>query len=171
MFNEVFLAETPATDPKSVIGRNIEVSVAELLNDQKKYYMKLIFKLTDISGKTVYTRFNGFECTRDHVFRMVRKRTQKTEIIHYVNTKDGWKLQITMYVILNRNTTTTIQTTVRKKTIEIIENFAKNSEINDFVKAIVSGALQAKVKKECSKIYPVRISEVIKVEVIKTPAS
>ncbi|RLJ05193.1 MAG: hypothetical protein DRP13_00165 [Candidatus Aenigmatarchaeota archaeon] len=167
MFNQAFLSETPATDSASLIGRNIEINVGAFLKNPKKHHMKIKFKIIEVSGKNALTRFNGFVCAREYVFKIVRKRSQKVEIINDFETKDGWKLQITGLIILNRNTETTVQRKIRLKAEAMIKEFARNHTINDFVKKIIDEVLQKSIKKKCSKIYPVRFSEITKIEVKK----
>lgn len=172
MFNEIFITETPTTDPKSLIGRNVEINVSELLNNPSKYYMKLIFKIetVDDKEKRVYTHFNGFSVSKEHVYRVIRKRIQKVESVTDVETKDKWKLQITTITILNRNTETEVQRKTRKHTEAVLRQHAENSNVDEFVKLVVNGILQSKIRKTGSKIYPIRFAEISKIEVKKTPS-
>jgi len=172
MFNETFITETPTTDPKVLVGRNVGINVSDLLRQPSKYYMKLIFKINKIDDaqKRAYTRFNGYSVSKEHVYRVVRKRIQKVEAVTYVETKDKWKLQVSTVTILNRNTESEIQRKIRKHVEDsLIENVAGLS-IDDFVKLVINSVLQVKIKKSGTKIYPVRFSEIIKIEVMNAPA-
>jgi len=169
MFREVSLAETPATDPKSLLGRNVEVSADVLTGNRRKYYMKLRFKINSVSERNAFTRFEGYACTRDYLYRIVRKRLQKVETINEIKTKDGWKLQVTTLTVLNRNTETTTQGKVRAEVDRLWKETAEKSTIEDIVKKTIDGAIQNIIRKRGSKIYPVRFSEICKIEVLKTP--
>jgi small subunit ribosomal protein S3Ae len=173
MFNENFITETPTTDPKTLMGRNLEVNVSDLLKQPQKYYMKLVFKIDNIDDKEkrVYTRFNGYFVSKEHVYRVVRKRIQKVESVIYVETSDKWKLQISSIVILNRNTESEVQRKVRKHVESFIKEQASKLSIDDFVKLVVNGVLQMKIKKSGTKIYPVRFSEITKIEVKRVPSA
>ena len=116
MFNENFITETPTTDPKTLIGRNLEVNVSELLKQPQKYYMKLVFRIDNVDDKDkrAYTRFNGYSVSKEHVYRVVRKRVQKVESVIDTETSDKWKLQISSIMILNRNTESEVQRKIRK---------------------------------------------------------
>ncbi|MCX6814608.1 MAG: hypothetical protein NTY20_03100 [Candidatus Aenigmarchaeota archaeon] len=169
MFNEMHLAETPTTDPATLVGRNVEIGVSELLGQPAKYYMKLFFKITDVDSRNAYTRFNGYSTTREHLYRVVRKHAQKVEDINVFETKDGWKLQITSIAILNRNTDSNIQKKVRQIMVNHIADTAKKSGVDDIVKRVLEGSFQRDIRKLGSKIYPVRFCEIAKIEVIKAP--
>ena len=171
MFNENFIAETPTTDPKTLMGRNLEVNVSELLKQPSKYYMKVIFKINriDEKQKTVYTRFNGYTVSKEHIYRVIRKRTQKVETVTDIKTKDDWKLQVTAVTILNRNTESEIQKKIRKHVESFLKEEVGKLTVNDFMKLLINSVLQVKIKKSGTKIYPVRFSEITKVEVKGIP--
>ena len=170
MFNEMVLAETPTTDPATLVGRNVEIGVSEILGQPQKYYMKLFFKITDVDSRNAYTRFNGYATTREYLYRVVRKRNQKVESTDTFDTRDGWKLQITSMAILNRNTDSEIQKKVRIVMVNHIKEAARKSGADDIVKRVLEGSLQKEIRKLGSKVYPVRFCEVSKIEVVKAPA-
>ena len=163
------IGQTPTTDPKGVVGRNIDVSIAELTGDNRKRHMKVMLRINKIEGKTCLTSFNGLECVREHLMRMVRKRNQKVETIFNTGTKDGWFLKIKFLTILNGNTTSTLQTKMREFVSRKLTDFTKNSNLQDFLRKVISTEVQMKIKKEGSKIYPVRFSEVARIRVLRSP--
>ena len=171
MFNQNFITETPTTDSKTLLGRNLEVNVSELLKQPSKYYMKVVFKINSVDDKDkrVYTRFNGFSVSKEHVYRVVRKRIQKVETVIDLETKDKWMIQVSSLMILNRNTETEVQRKIRKHVEAFLKDQASQLNIDDFVRLVINGVLQMKVKKSGTKIYPVRFSEITKIEVVKVP--
>jgi len=163
------IGQTPTTDPKTIIDRNIEVSLAELTGDNRKQQMKVKLRISKIEGKTCLTSFNGLESVREHVMRMVRKRNQKVESVFNTNTKDGWFLKTKFLVILNGNTTTTIQKRVRDFIMKQVMELTSKNSMKDFLRKIISTEVQMKIKKEGSKIYPIRFSEVARIKVLRSP--
>jgi ribosomal protein S3AE len=161
------IANTPATDSKIVKGRVIEVPVPELTKDQSKYYMRLKFRAEKPAESEVKTKFHSFFCVNEYVMRMGRKGLGKVTIYEDVETKDHWKLQVSVIVILNRRGTAEIKKKIRALASKIMKEKAKDLEHGDFVKAAMAGVFQMKIKKGGSKIYPVRFCEVIKIETNK----
>lgn len=168
-FGENIIAETPATDPKTLVGRTIELSVGELMNMRGKDFQKMIFKVESVDGKNAKTRFNGYVCMKEFISRVVRKRLQKVEIIGYAKTKDEWLLQISAIAVMNRNVERNIQRKVRLWIGDTLKETVENSGIDELVKLVASGTVQHRMKKQGSKIYPVRFFEISKIEVIKIP--
>lgn len=167
MFGEKKIAETPCTDPKTIINRNIEVSLAEIIDQPAKYHMKLMLKITHIKDKSAFTRFNGYVVLKEFMMRHVRKGSQKITLIEYFDTKDGWKLQVTTTSVMNRNVDANIKRKMRHLTSEMLSKNLSKLGIDDFIRALIAGNIQRSIKKEGSKIYPVRFTEIEKVEVIK----
>jgi small subunit ribosomal protein S3Ae len=169
MFEARVVGETPAIDSKSIMGRNVQVSLSEISGDRNKYFVKLNFRISGVSGGKASTVFNGMETTRDYIYRMVRKRSQKVELIKELESADNWKVQLTVITILNRNTESTVKRKVREEVSRILEANAKKSSMDEIVSRILSTSLQKEIKKKVTKTYPVRFTEVSKIEVMKAP--
>lgn len=163
------LGQTPATDPKSLIGRTMEVGVPEITGDNSKYYLKLNVRITKIEGKTCLTSFNGMECTRDHLLRMVRKRNQKVESVVDVITQDGWVLRVKPWTVLNGKPVATVETKMRKMVYDFFNDYASKNNMSEMVRKILTTEMQMMVKKAGSKLYPVRFSEIARIKVLKSP--
>jgi small subunit ribosomal protein S3Ae len=169
IFGEKVIGDTPATNPKTLMGRNMEVSVSELQGKAGRDFYRILLAVERIDGKSVYTRFNGYNALKEHVTRVIRKRTQKIDSIMYIDTKDKWRLQISSMAILNRNTEISVRKKVRAHIEEKLRKIGEESGIDDLVKDIVSTDLQKSIKKSGTKIYPIRFFEITKIEVKSVP--
>ncbi len=170
MFGEKVIGDTPATNPKTLMGRNIEVGLSELQGRPGRDFYRILLAVERIDDKSVYTRFNGYTALKEHVTRVIRKRSQKIESIMYLETKDKWRLQVSSMAILNRNTEMSIRKKVRAHMEKALQEMAARSSIDDLVRAVVSASLQKSIKRSGTKIYPVRFFEVTKIEVKEVPS-
>ncbi len=161
------VAVTPATDVKSVKGRVIEVSVPDMTGDQSKYYMRIGLKLKEPVEKNVSSIFHKYYCITEYVMRMGRKGLGKVAVYVDADTKDNWKIQVSVMVMLNRRSNASIKVKVNELVNKLITEKAKDLNHSEFVKAVMAGVFQMKIKKAASKIYPVRFTEIIKVETLK----
>ncbi len=171
MFGQVAVTETPATDPKTLIGRNVYASVSDILGDRSKDAMQAVMKIERVEGRNAYTRFNGIVTIREHIARFVRKRSQKVESVEDFETKDGWKLRFKSVMVLNRNVNASVKKNARAHIRKELEKTVPVSTIDGIAKLIVSGKLQNSIRKSGNRIYPVRFFEISKLEVLKAPAS
>ncbi len=167
VFNEMVIGKTMASDPELLIGRRITVSLMELTNNFSKYYMKFTFKIIKVEGDKAFTRFDGSECLRDYISRMVLRRVRRIDTIQDLTTKDGIKIRVKCITITSRKMRTNTEKIMRKKIQELVKEEVENSTLDEVVLKIVNDGIKQKVLKEARKIYPVRNFEVRKTEVLQ----
>lgn len=161
---EGVLGDTPAIDADMIKGRVVESNLFELTNDASKFHMKLFFKVDSVNGSNAYTRFFGQECTRDFISRIVQKRTGVVETNDILELADG-RMRVKAIAICNRPTHSNIDTKIRKRISEMLS--AEKPTIEKFVQDFVSGKIQNSIRNEITKIYPIRIFEIRKAEVLE----
>lgn len=161
---EGVVGETPAMDAEMVKGRVVESNLFELMNDPGRSYIKLFFKIDSVNGSNAYTKFLGHECTRDFISRIVQKRTGIVETNDVLQLADG-KLRVKAVAICNRPTQDNINKKIRKMIGEMLS--AEKPTIEKFVQDFISGKTQNAIRNEISKIYPIRIFELRKTEVLQ----
>lgn len=157
------VGETPALDAEMLKGRVVESNLFELANDPSKFHIKLFFKVDNVNGSNAYTKFFGHECTRDFISRIVQKRTGVVETNNVLQLADG-KLRVKGIAICNRPVQTNIKMKIRKKITEMLG--AEKPSTEKFVQDFISGKTQNAIRNELSKIYPIRIFEFRKTEVV-----
>ena len=164
-FGDFVIGETIAIEPKQLIGRVVETSLTDITGDATKYYLKFYFKIDDVKDKKAITRFFGHDCTRDFLARIVRRRTTRIDTNDIVKLKDN-KIRIKSIAISNRRVSEEVERKIRKNIRElIIENVSK-MKTEEFVREIIDGKLQQKIRKAISKVYPLRHFEFRKTEVL-----
>jgi len=165
IFKEIVIGETASMDPQLLKNRVVEVSLTDLTGDTSKYYMKLFFKIVELNGTKALTTFIGHDTTRDYIARVVQTRTTRIDTNDVVNLKDS-KVRIKSIAISNKRVSNDIETKIRKIIKDMITDEASKLSLNDFIKEITEGKLQQNIKKNASKIYPIRFFEFRKTEVL-----
>ncbi len=161
------VGETPAFDPKNLVGRIHESSMMELTGSMSKFYIKVKLRVYKVDGLKAYTTFAGHEYTRDRIYRLVQRRSERVDVIKDISLKDGSKIRFKVLIILLRNTSNSINTDVRKKAEGILKNLTKNSDISSVIDGMLNGSYNRALKEEIKKIYPVGAVEIIKSKVLK----
>jgi small subunit ribosomal protein S3Ae len=161
------VGEIPANEAEATKGRRIIISAIDVLGDFNKYYLKFIFKVGEVDNQNAYLFFDGLECTRDYIARMVRRRVDRTDFIVDKVTKDNIKLRIKT-ITVTRRVSRSIRTKIRKTIDEILEKEVPNLTMEEFVLKVISENLKNFIINTINKIYPVRHFEFRKIEV-KTP--
>ena len=167
IFDSKIVGETLAADPRQLVGRVIDVSLIDVSSNYSKFYVKVRLQITNIDGNKAVTKLVGHECMRERVYRMVQRHGRRVDAIQDVTTKDGIHLRVkTVFMLIKRVGASTKDAT-RKLMRILIEEAATKSNFDDFMNAIISGDLQHKVRKECSKVYPIGGIEIRRTELVK----
>ncbi|MBI5347654.1 MAG: 30S ribosomal protein S3ae [Candidatus Aenigmarchaeota archaeon] len=166
MFGEKIIGETLSVDTKYLEGRVIEMTMAEVVGDYSRFFVKLRLRIDRIDGSNAYTEFIGHSCLTERIYRMVQRRTRRVDSITDVITKDGQQLRLKMLVVLSRRVKTSIKVAVRMKMKQMMLDRASMLTFEELVKEIINGKLQVFVREECKKIYPVSGVEIRRSEVL-----
>jgi small subunit ribosomal protein S3Ae len=130
--------------------------------------MRIALKAETPVEKDVSTKFHSYYCLEEYVMRMGRKGLGKVAVYVDAVTKDGWKIQVSVVTIMNRKSNASIKAKVHFIVKDIITTKAKDHTHGEFVKATMAGVFQMRIKKAASKIYPVRFTEITKIETLKS---
>lgn len=164
-FGSKVIGQTTAKDPKKLLGRIIELSLLELSGEAMRYYIKLFFKTKSIEGSKIQTVFFGHDCTKDFLARIVMVRTDRVDTNNVLDLKDG-KIRLKTIAITNRCVRKGTERDLRKAIEECINTEVTKLTLDEFSKNIITGTLQKKIRKDVSKLYPLRQFEFRKSEIL-----
>jgi len=167
LFNEKELAKTMAEDPSQLINRRVALSLIDLTNDFSKYHMKFFFRIKKVEGDIAFTEFDGSECLKDYISRMVLRRVRRIDTVQDLKTKDGKKIRVKALTVVSRKIKTDVKKTVRINVMELIKKEVEGSTLDEFIGKIISDEMKKKILRGTRKIYPVRKFEVRKTEIIE----
>ena len=163
-FEEKFLGETLANEPKNVLGRTVEAGAFEFGNPEK-FYFKIFFKVDGIDGSIARTKFFGHDCSRDFLARVVHYNATRIDTNDIVQMKDA-KLRIKTVSMTARQVSQAVDKELRKKISGFVAGLKELTE-EEFVKKMISDELQQNIRAEVNKIYPLRAFEFRKSEVLE----
>lgn len=166
LFEYMELGKTLADTPEGLIGRRISVSLMDVTNDFSKYYMKFSFKIKQVQDDKAMAEFDGSECMRDYISRMILRRIKRIDTVQDLTTKDGVKIRVKGLAIIRGRIKTSIKVTVRNEIKELLKKEVENSTLDEFIESIISDKTKTNVLKEVRRIYPVRTFEIRKTEVM-----
>jgi len=164
LFKEKEIGETPVGDAKTLIGRRIDVYLINLIDDLSKYYIKFYFKVKEIKDDKAYTEFAGFECLRDYISRMIRYGIKRIDIVQNLTTSDKAKLRIKTIIITSKKMKKNVEVDLKKFVEEKMKKNIETNTLNEFIEKTINDNFKNSILDEGSKIYPIRIFEIRKVE-------
>jgi small subunit ribosomal protein S3Ae len=93
---KAYIGDTIANDAESVVGRIMQATLGEIVNDYAKQHIKMSFKIATVTGDAAYTEFVGHEVTRDYLRSLVKRRSSRVDCQVPILTKDGKKVRLTI---------------------------------------------------------------------------
>jgi len=164
-FGDFVIGETMTLDPIQLKGRTVETSLSDITGDPNKYYLKFLFKIEDIRDNKAITRFIGHDCTRDFLARIVRRRSTRIDTNDIINLVDS-KMRVKTIAISNRRVSREIGKKIRKTIRDSIKEMLGNLKTEEFISEMIGGKIQSKIRKDVSKVYPLRQFEFRKTKVL-----
>jgi small subunit ribosomal protein S3Ae len=165
----MFIAEVPASEPRKLLMRTLEISLYDITKDLSHLPIKLKFQINRVEGLRAFTRFKGLELTRDYIRSLVRKGTSKVTAITEVRTKDGMVMRVTVIGITAHRIGTAQKSAMRKRMMETLIKKTAEMDIGQFLKEVIEGTLAADLFVVAKKIAPMRKVEIAKIKVLKYP--
>ena len=159
---KVYIGDTIANDPESVVGRIMQTTLGEIINDYGRQNVKMKFRVATVTGDAAYTEFVGHELTRDYLRSLVKRRTSRIDSHIPVMTKDGKKvdLTVTCYTLTRANLSQTHA--IRGLIVQKVGGMAREVDFNALLNGIVTGELSKELFKAVKPLFPVRRVEIIK---------
>jgi len=159
------IGEIISSDPENIPGRVMTVSLGELIQDYSKQNVRASFKITEVAGDAAYTKFVGHEMAKEFVRAMVKRRASRidnTITLTPLGADRAIQVTITAFTI-NHARLSQIQE-IRAAMTKVVEDYAKEADMDSFVAAVLKGDLSKKMFEVCKPIFPVRRIEIIKSE-------
>ena len=166
VFGEKEIGETPASDEKLLIGRRVETNLMNLTDDLSKYYIKFYFRVKSVKEGKAFTEFDGLECLRDYISRFIRYRVRRIDTIQDLKTKDGKKLRVKTITITSKKIKRNVERDLKKFVENVMKKEVESNDLDEFIKRIVDNRIKNYILNQGSKIYPIRVFEIRKVETL-----
>ena len=162
---KAYIGDTIANDPENVVGRIMQTTLGEIINDYARQNVKMKFRVENVTGDAAYTEFVGHELTRDYLRSLVKRRTSRIDCHVPVTTKEGKKvdLTVTCYTLTRANLSQTHA--IRGLMAQKAQDMAKEGDFNALLNGIVTGEISKEIFKAVKPLFPVRRVEIIKSKV------
>ncbi len=162
---KAYLGDTIANDAESVVGRVMQTTLGEILNDYSRQNVKMKFRIAEVAGDSAYTEFIGHELTRDYLRSLVKRRTSRIDSHIPITTKDGKKVELTVvcYTLSRANLSQvhSIRGIITRKVLAT----ATEGDLAALLNGIITGEISKELFKDLKLVFPIRRVEVIKSKV------
>jgi small subunit ribosomal protein S3Ae len=159
-------------------GRVINVSLADLQNNEADAYRNVKLRVEDVQGRNCLTNFYGMDLTTDKLRSLVRKWQTLIEAHVDVKTTDGYFLRLFCISFTKKRPGQVKKTAyaqssqiraIRKKMVEIMTREAVSCDLKELVGKFIPEAIGKEIEKSCQGIYPLQNTFVRKVKLLRAP--
>ncbi len=161
---ETQFAQVPATDEEHLINRIIAIPLKEITADISHMYVTIRLRVSEIKGKTAFTKFIGHSISREYLSTLVRRRRDALQIIFAVKSKDGVEFKVKALVV-----TALPCSKAQKKALRATANTELKAKINssafgEFILDVLNARISTQLYNKLKKIAPLKRVEVYKTE-------
>ncbi|MEM2093861.1 MAG: 30S ribosomal protein S3ae [Candidatus Bathyarchaeia archaeon] len=170
-FGGTTLGSVPSNDPNKLVGRVVETTLYDLTGDFSQQYLKIRFQVIGVTGTEASTVFKGHEYARDYLRSLVRRGSTRVDTIQNVNTKDGYRLRVSVVAFSVGRLNKKQIASIRRLSREILNKKANELTFDQFVQEAVLGKIASDIYNAAKKITPLRHVGVRKSKLIALPTA
>lgn len=167
IFGNAIIGESVVEDVKCLIGKKLHLSLMTLTGDMKKQHISITFNVDKIANNIGQTIPVGYQVAPASIKRLVRRGRNRVDDSFVCQTKDGVRVCVKPFLLTAFETHNSTIADIRRMVVAYIATYASKYDYNIFFKDIVSGKLQGRIRDAVSHIYPIRISEIRMLQVVK----
>ncbi len=165
VFEKKAMGEIPANDEKSVMGRNVKITLSNLTGNPEHSYTNVIFKVIEVSGNAASTRLERIELPYSYTKSIAKKFRGVFDAIVKTKSSDGTTLVVKVLGITARKAAHAKIKAMRKELSVFTEKFFASGTADEGVKAIIEKRYQEGAAAQLKNIVPINNLEVKKLEV------
>ncbi|MBI2654331.1 hypothetical protein HYX02_06005 [Candidatus Woesearchaeota archaeon] len=159
-FNNVVIGETLVYEPGQMLGKTLSHSLMNLTNDSKRQNVNIHFKVTEVEGDKAKTSIIGYEIIPSSVKRFVRRNSEKMDVAFTCETADNILLRVKPLVITKADVKGSVAAKMRNNIAAFLSKTIKKMKYDEVIGDLISHKLQAAMRENFSKIYPLKVCEI-----------
>jgi small subunit ribosomal protein S3Ae len=165
-FESKEIGQVVATDEKTLKGRIIRIGLGDLTGSfsQGNAFTSVLFRVTEVKGKSAYTEFLGHELAAGYIKTMLRRRRSIIYSVVDVVSKDGKKIRLKNVAVTSFRVSESVRASIRKTISEELLALTKELDFQTIVQETVFGKLSSRISGKLKKITSMRRFEIRKSE-------
>ncbi|MEM4663211.1 MAG: hypothetical protein QXM75_04270 [Candidatus Diapherotrites archaeon] len=167
MFKEVIIGETPAEKEQQLIGRTVEIPLANVAGQKKPSPILVKFRINNTISGRANTELVGCRYDSGYLRRIVRRRKSKIDVINYLETADKKRIKIVTTVICLTKIERKKETKVRNTVSDELSKEVRSSNFEDIMQQIIFGNMIQKLFNLVKNIAPVQRVEIVKAYLVE----
>lgn len=156
IFGQKEIGETYLSSPEDALGRSMKINLKDLTGNVKDQNIYIDFKVNKVDGSVLKASIKGYQLAATHVKKLVRKNTDRMDDYFVFKSKDGKEVVLKSIIITAHKTQRSVRKQLRTQLKSFFEKELKENDFVTFVNDLVTRKIQAGVRKQLHKIYPLK---------------
>jgi len=154
---------------EEAVGRKLALLQSDITEDPAHSFTKINIKVTGISGNKARTTYWGHEVSRDYLRSVLRKGSSRIGQVVDAETKDGFKLRVTITAISRHKVSKNKKTFLSNQMADMIRQRCSSLKLSQFVQEMLSGKTESDLFNFAKKHMLVKFTGVTKVKILQSP--
>ncbi len=162
--NEAEVSQVVAKDDEHLINRIIIVPLKDITKDIAHTYVNVHLRITEIKGKTAFTKFIGHEVSREFIHAMVRRKNDALNVVFPAVSKDGIEFNIKAVAVTGISCSGREKTLLRNTLMREVKSKVSQTDFGQYIYDTLYGRTAAEIFKTLKKIAPIKRVEIRKTQ-------
>ncbi|MEK6954830.1 MAG: hypothetical protein AABX01_07500 [Candidatus Micrarchaeota archaeon] len=159
---EVEVAQVIAVDDEHLMDRIIIIPLKDVTRDISHTYVNIKLRITEIKGKTAFTKFIGHEVSREFIHAMVRRMNDALNVVFEAKSRDGVDFTIKAVAVTGISCSDRQKTILRNLIVKELKEKVAGKDFGQFIYDTLYGKSAAELFKILKKIVPIKRVELRK---------
>lgn len=155
-FGKKHLGDSYLGAPEQAVGRRMEVNLRDLTGEMRDQSAYIHFAISSVKDNQLHTQPVAYKLAASQVKRMVRKNRARIDHVFTATTKAGLPVTVKALLIGRYRTQRSTKTQLRLALQQAISEQLEKGSFGQFVDAVVKKKYLLGLKKQLSKIFPLR---------------
>jgi small subunit ribosomal protein S3Ae len=155
LFNSKELVEITGYETKELVGRPVEINLAQLTERPKDQYKKLILKIVDTKGEKAITVPWKFYIAESFVQRTARRYKERLYETIELQSKDNKKVGIKFFILAVKRLHHSVRADILRLTEKMLAEAIASSGAFELFTSESTEKLTNEITKEIRRIYPI----------------
>ena len=166
VFQNAVLGETTVYEPQQMMGKGLTINLMTLTNDAKRQNININFEVVDVQNGKGLANVVGYSMVQSSIRRMMRRNIERIDMSFSCKTSDNKDLRVKPLLITRSATIGSVVAKIRRTAQDFIVKYIGSASYDSLINDLVTQKLQASLRKEINRIYPLRVCEIRSMEVV-----
>jgi len=166
VFQNAVLGETTVYEPQQMMGKGLSMNLMSLTNDSKRQNININFEVVDVQNGRGIANVVGYGMVQSSIRRLMRRNIERMDMSFLCRTSDNRDLRVKPLLITRSATKGSVVAKIRRTAQDFIAKYIGSASYDSLINDLVAQKLQASLRKEINKIYPLKVCEIRLMEIV-----